>query len=192
MLGVTTETRAQMNYAGSRMAPWLGHTMVSRSEVPRPLLTPGEVMQLPPDDALVMAGGSPPLRAKKVRYFEEPVFKARLRPAITPTIPSGPGRPTPWDGLVAPPQPAVQPPPRSPTGPTPRAHAARTPDSRQKSFEFTASGPTAEPTTAPAAPNVQLVTRPAPSDDLDAALGGPVDAVRVQFALDSDAFDSSL
>jgi hypothetical protein len=47
MLGVTTETRAQMNYAGSRMAPWLGHTMVSRQEVPRPLLTPGEVMQLP-------------------------------------------------------------------------------------------------------------------------------------------------
>jgi type IV secretion system protein VirD4 len=42
MLGVTTETRAQMNYAGSRMAPWLGHTMVSRQEVPRPLLTPGE------------------------------------------------------------------------------------------------------------------------------------------------------
>lgn len=35
MLGVTTETRAQMNYAGSRMAPWLGHTMVSRQEVPR-------------------------------------------------------------------------------------------------------------------------------------------------------------
>ena len=52
MLGVTTETRSQHNYAGSRMAPWLGHTMVSRQEVPRPLLTPGEIMQLPPDESL--------------------------------------------------------------------------------------------------------------------------------------------
>jgi type IV secretion system protein VirD4 len=41
MLGVTTETRAQMNYAGSRMAPWLGHTMVSRQEVPRPAADAG-------------------------------------------------------------------------------------------------------------------------------------------------------
>jgi type IV secretion system protein VirB11 len=69
MLGVTTETRAQMNYAGSRMAPWLGHTMVSRQEVPRPLLTPGEVMQLPASDSLILTGGAPPIRARKVRYF---------------------------------------------------------------------------------------------------------------------------
>ncbi len=82
MLGVTTETRAQMNYAGSRMAPWLGHTMVSRQEVPRPLLTPGEVMQLPSDEALILTGGAPPIRARKVRYFAEPVFKAAHPSAI--------------------------------------------------------------------------------------------------------------
>ena len=103
MLGVTTETRAQMNYAGSRMAPWLGHTMVSRQEVPRPLLTPGEVMQLPPADALILTGGAPPIRAKKVRYFAEPLFKARLRPPARFAPMRGPGIPTCWDGLVAPP-----------------------------------------------------------------------------------------
>ncbi len=48
MLGTATELRAQRNYAGHRLAPWLGHLMVSRQEMARPLLTPGEVMQLPP------------------------------------------------------------------------------------------------------------------------------------------------
>ena len=53
-LGTATELRAQRNYAGHRLAPWLGHLMVSRQETARPLLTPGEVMQLPPNDELVM------------------------------------------------------------------------------------------------------------------------------------------
>ena len=47
-LGTATELRAQRNYAGHRLSPWLSHVMVSRQETARPLLTPGEVMQLPP------------------------------------------------------------------------------------------------------------------------------------------------
>jgi type IV secretion system protein VirD4 len=47
-LGVATELRAMKNYAGHRLSPWLGHLMVSRQETARPLLTAGEVMQLPP------------------------------------------------------------------------------------------------------------------------------------------------
>ncbi len=47
-LGAATELRAQKNYAGHRLSPWLGHLMVSRQETARQLLTPGEVMQLPP------------------------------------------------------------------------------------------------------------------------------------------------
>ena len=46
-LGTATEMRAMKNYAGHRLSPWLGHLMVSRQETARPLLTPGEVMQLP-------------------------------------------------------------------------------------------------------------------------------------------------
>ena len=71
-LGTATEMRAMKNYAGSRLSPWLGHLMVSRQETARPLLTPGEVMQLPPDDELVLVSGCPPIRAKKARYFEDP------------------------------------------------------------------------------------------------------------------------
>ncbi len=79
-LGMSTELRAMKNYAGSRLSPWLGHLMISRQETARPLLTPGEVMQLPPDDELVMVSGYPPIRAKKARYYEDPELAARILP----------------------------------------------------------------------------------------------------------------
>jgi type IV secretion system protein VirD4 len=77
-LGTATELRAMKNYAGSRLSPWLGHLMISRQETARPLLTPGEVMQLPPDDELVLLSGCAPIRAKKARYFEDPEMQARI------------------------------------------------------------------------------------------------------------------
>lgn len=80
-LGTATELRAQRNYAGHRLAPWLGHLMVSRQETARPLLTPGEVMQLPSDEAVVMVSGLAPIRAKKIRYFTDTNFKPRVLPA---------------------------------------------------------------------------------------------------------------
>lgn len=84
-LGTATELRAMKNYAGHRLSPWLGHLMVSRQETARPLLTPGEVMQLPPTDEIVMVAGIPPIRAKKVRYFEDEQFQARVLEPPTPT-----------------------------------------------------------------------------------------------------------
>jgi type IV secretion system protein VirD4 len=77
-LGTATEMRAMKNYAGHRLSPWLGHLMVSRQETARPLLTPGEVMQLPPDDEIVLVSGTPPVRGKKARYFADPQLKTRI------------------------------------------------------------------------------------------------------------------
>jgi type IV secretion system protein VirD4 len=77
-LGTATEMRALKNYAGHRLSPWLGHLMVSRQETARPLLTPGEVMQLPPGDELVLVSGVPPIRARKARYFEDPRLTERV------------------------------------------------------------------------------------------------------------------
>ncbi|WP_314716966.1 conjugal transfer protein TraG [Sphingobium yanoikuyae] len=88
-LGTATELRAQRNYAGHRLAPWLSHVMVSRQETARPLLTPGEVMQLPPADELVMVSGLAPIRAKKLRYFEDRNFTSRVLPP--PSLDSGDG-----------------------------------------------------------------------------------------------------
>jgi type IV secretion system protein VirD4 len=79
-LGTATELRAQRNYAGHRLAPWLAHVMVSRQETARPLLTPGEVMQLPADEALVLVSGLQPIKAKKLRYYEDPDFARRILP----------------------------------------------------------------------------------------------------------------
>lgn len=103
-LGTATELRAQRNYAGHRLAPWLGHLMVSRQETARPLLTPGEVMQLPPDDAVVMVSGHPPIRAKKLRYYQDRNFTSRVLPA--PTLSANvymdrpAARPDDWSGLA--------------------------------------------------------------------------------------------
>ncbi|ETI64963.1 conjugal transfer protein TraG [Sphingobium sp. C100] len=79
-LGTATELRAQRNYAGHRLSLWLGHLMVSRQETARQLLTPGEVMQLPPDDEIVMVSGHPPVRAKKLRYYADRTFSGRVIP----------------------------------------------------------------------------------------------------------------
>ncbi|RHW16861.1 conjugal transfer protein TraG [Sphingomonas gilva] len=79
-LGTATEQRSMRNYAGHRLAPWLAHVMVSRQETARPLLTPGEVMQLPPADELVLVSGLAPIRAQKLRYYEDRNFTARIAP----------------------------------------------------------------------------------------------------------------
>src|SRR3546814_941271 len=57
--------------------------MVSRQETARPLLTPGEIMQLPPSDAIVLVSGLFPVRATKARYYEDRQLKARLLPPPT-------------------------------------------------------------------------------------------------------------
>jgi type IV secretion system protein VirD4 len=101
-LGTATELRDSTNYAGHRLAPWLGHLMVSRQETARPLLTPGEIMQLPPTDEIVMVAGTPPIRATKARYFEDARFQERI--LTPPDLVVAPLTPSPstddWSGRV--------------------------------------------------------------------------------------------
>jgi type IV secretion system protein VirD4 len=91
-LGMATEIRAMKNYAGHRLSPWLGHLMVSRSETARPLLTPGEIMQLPPDDEIIMVSGTRPIRAKKARYYEDTQLMTRIMKAQDPPKEPFPGK----------------------------------------------------------------------------------------------------
>ncbi len=104
-LGMATEMKAMKNYAGHRLSPWLGHLMVSRSETARPLLTPGEIMQLPPSDEIVMVSGLHPILAKKARYYEDRRFSERVLepPATTANAP----RPDDWSSLPIRPPSAV-------------------------------------------------------------------------------------
>ena len=98
-LGTATEMKAMKNYAGHRLSPWLGHLMVSRSETARPLLTPGEVMQLPPADEIVMLAGIPPIRAKKARYYEDTRLKERVLPPPDPQKSDRTARADGWSAL---------------------------------------------------------------------------------------------
>jgi type IV secretion system protein VirD4 len=106
-LGTATEMRAMRNYAGHRLSPWLGHLMVSRSETARPLLTSGEIMQLAPTDEIVMVAGTPPIRARKARYFEDRRFQERILPPPETTMASAP-QPNDWTTMPVPPRPALE------------------------------------------------------------------------------------
>ena len=103
-LGTATEQRAMRNYAGHRLAPWLAHVMVSRQETARALLTPGEVMQLPATDELVLVSGMAPIRARKLRYYEDSNFAGRV--AVPPALADGryadcpPARANEWGRFV--------------------------------------------------------------------------------------------
>lgn len=100
-LGTATEMRDSTNYAGHRLSPWLGHLMVSRQETARPLLTPGEIMQLPPNEEIVMVAGTPPIKATKARYFEDERLQERIvaPPELPAALANAPATDD-WSGRV--------------------------------------------------------------------------------------------
>jgi len=62
-----------------------GHRSVSVSDQRRPLRLPQELMQMPPDELLVLKAGLPPVRGRKIRYYADRAFAARVRPP--PVVP---------------------------------------------------------------------------------------------------------
>jgi type IV secretion system protein VirD4 len=160
-LGTATEMRAMKNYAGHRLNPWLGHLMVSRQETARPLLTPGEVMQLPPRDEIVMVAGTPPIRAKKARYYEDQRFTERVLPPPDPAAAGRSSRTDGWSALGT-----VTP----ASGPT---------DSGESAAEDTAnSGLRREPELPDHVAIVKETTEPTPAEEFAVVLDDDEDAVR--------------
>jgi type IV secretion system protein VirD4 len=101
LTGTTTEVRVSRSSPAGLSA---GRSSVSRSEVERPLLEPGEIRSLPDDEQLVFAAGFRPLRARKLRYDEREPFRSRaaLPPpdqAVAIDAPAVP--PHPWAGRRA-------------------------------------------------------------------------------------------
>ena len=76
MTGTVTEYRESYSQPGRTAA---GRT-VSHSEQVRPLLSPGDVRELPAEDELVFVTGFKPIRATKVRYYADATFGSRLLP----------------------------------------------------------------------------------------------------------------
>ena len=73
MAGQITEKRRSESY---HLGAWMrgSHNF---QEVRRAVLEPGDVRMLPYDEQLIFVTGTKPFRTKKVRYYEEPFFKAR-------------------------------------------------------------------------------------------------------------------
>lgn len=67
----------------ARPRPILGFRRGSTTyrEEKRPLLLAGDVRQLAADEQIVFVAGAKPIRCKKLKVDEEPVFQARLKPA---------------------------------------------------------------------------------------------------------------
>jgi type IV secretory pathway TraG/TraD family ATPase VirD4 len=47
----------------------------------RPLMLPSDIRQLPSDEEIIFVAGAKPVRAKKLRFDDEPVFRDRPRQA---------------------------------------------------------------------------------------------------------------
>ncbi|MGH7839006.1 MAG: type IV secretory system conjugative DNA transfer family protein, partial [Candidatus Binataceae bacterium] len=68
MTGETTVRHAHRTVSNSGAS-------VSEPEVARPLITPDEVMRLGGNEALIFTSGRPAIRARKLRYHNEAMFK---------------------------------------------------------------------------------------------------------------------
>ena len=86
-LGTMTELRSQRNLAGHRLSPWLSHLAVAEQETPRALMTPGEILQLPANEELVLVSGTPPIRARKLKYYADENFASRQLPPPPASMP---------------------------------------------------------------------------------------------------------
>ena len=78
-----------------------GRSTVSRSEVERPLLEPGEVRSLPDTEQLVFVAGQKPLVTEKLLYDQREPFRSRADlppPAQDLRIDAPPTDPHPWAG----------------------------------------------------------------------------------------------
>jgi type IV secretion system protein VirD4 len=101
LTGTVSEVRVSRSGPAGLAA---GRSTVSRAQVERPLLEPGEIRALPDDEQLVFVAGQRPLRTRKVRYDERQPF--RRRAAVAPPDPTArvdsPGAPAhPWAGRRA-------------------------------------------------------------------------------------------
>jgi len=81
MAGEVWEVRESETHKRPRpLFGWHSGSTTQREER-RPLLLPADVRSLPRDEQLIFVSGVKPIRAKKLKFDEERVFRDRLRPA---------------------------------------------------------------------------------------------------------------
>lgn len=78
LLGTKTEIVQNQSYSTSFIKVMPKNISISTQEVARALLTPGELGQFPSDQEIILVAGMPPIRARKVRYYQDKNFTKRL------------------------------------------------------------------------------------------------------------------
>jgi type IV secretion system protein VirD4 len=88
MAGEVWELRESQTSRRPRPLLGWGHASTTLREERRPLISPGEVRALARDEELIFVSGAKPIRAKKLKFDREPVFRKRLLPAANtpPTL----------------------------------------------------------------------------------------------------------
>ncbi len=81
MAGEVWEVRESETQKKPRPIFGWGQGSTTLREERRPLLLPADVRALPRDEQLIFVSGCKPIRAKKIRFDEERIFRDRLRPA---------------------------------------------------------------------------------------------------------------
>lgn len=97
LAGDIFEMRPQETWSGKRQLFGLDRRAVTYREERRPLLLPSDVRRLSEREELIFVTGAKPLRAEKLRYDEEPIFRARLLPA--PEEARRRALSSPWSGI---------------------------------------------------------------------------------------------
>lgn len=78
LLGEQTLSKEQNSISGARFAMVKQSASTSTIEFSRPLLLPSEINRLPQDQELILVNGMFPIRAHKVRYYEDNRFIAKV------------------------------------------------------------------------------------------------------------------
>jgi type IV secretion system protein VirD4 len=81
MAGEVWELRESLTERTPRPLLGWGRRTLTMREERRPLITAAQVRALPRDEQLMFVSGAKPIRAKKLKFDQERVFRARLRPA---------------------------------------------------------------------------------------------------------------
>jgi len=77
MLGREWVKRRSRSHSGPRFGFLLPHATESEQEFERAILPAAEVLQLPNDTELIFTPSAPPIRAERIRYFEDREFARR-------------------------------------------------------------------------------------------------------------------
>ncbi len=80
-LGERTELVTNTSLSDSGKGLWSRNTTTSTQEIGRRLMTAREIAELPEDEEIIFVAGHPPIKADKIRYYQDRRFKGMVRAA---------------------------------------------------------------------------------------------------------------